>query len=70
MTSEEKTASPSPYLRLLAYARPYSRRFFLALGCMVAASACNVVTSSGTTTEAPHCMCGVSSTPTPVATPT
>ncbi|HPE65164.1 MAG TPA: ABC transporter transmembrane domain-containing protein, partial [Synergistales bacterium] len=43
MTSEEKTASPSPYLRLLAYARPYSRRFFLALGCMVAASACNVV---------------------------
>ncbi len=43
MTPEEKTALPSPYLRLLAYARPYSRRFFLALGCMVAASACNVV---------------------------
>ncbi len=44
MTQQEgKTFSKPVYFRLLAYARPYSRRFFLALGCMVVASACNVI---------------------------
>jgi len=31
------------YLRLLSYARPYIPRLFAALGCMVLASACNIV---------------------------
>ncbi|MDD3690266.1 MAG: hypothetical protein PHI81_09580, partial [Synergistaceae bacterium] len=33
----------SVFLRLLEASRPYRKRFFLAVGCMFIASACNVV---------------------------
>lgn len=33
----------SVFLRLLSAARPYRKRFFLAVGCMFIASACNIV---------------------------
>ncbi|MDK2959341.1 MAG: ATP-binding cassette, subfamily bacterial MsbA [Synergistaceae bacterium] len=39
----ESRGKKSVYLRLLACARPYRKRFFLAVGCMFLASACNVV---------------------------
>ena len=46
MTTQQGGESPgkkSVYLRLLASARPYRKRFFWAVGCMLLASACNVV---------------------------
>lgn len=39
----EKKNKGSVYLHLLASARPYKKRFFLAVACMLVASACNVV---------------------------
>ena len=46
MTTRQGGESPgkkSVYLRLLSSARPYRKRFFWAVGCMLLASACNVV---------------------------
>jgi subfamily B ATP-binding cassette protein MsbA len=46
MTMRQGSESPgkkSVYLRLLSSARPYRKRFFWAVGCMLLASACNVV---------------------------
>jgi subfamily B ATP-binding cassette protein MsbA len=37
------THKASPYMRLLACARPYARRLAAALACMFVASACNIV---------------------------
>ena len=43
MNSKEKTSARSVYLRLLACAAPYKKRFFSAVGFMILASACTVV---------------------------
>ncbi len=43
MNGLNSTHKASPYMRLLACARPYARRLAAALACMFVASACNIV---------------------------